>query len=184
MKSLPGGVVIWVFAAPELFTFALFFLAFRYAAWSEPGVFAQSQSLVHPGSGAFNTAVLLTASWAAARAVASAGPQLAARWWLASGVLGLVFGAVKVHQYADILSQGIQLSTNLFCFYYLFLTIFHAMHVVAGVVISGVMAFHLFREEDYRGETEEAAAIYWHVIDLVWILLFPLLYLSPPVWSL
>lgn len=175
MRNPPGGGVIWIFAVVELVTFGLFFGAYAVYAAREPEVFAASQAHVHAHLGAVNTAVLLVASWGAARAV---GRRV--WWWLVPVVAGVVFVGIKSTEYAHVFALGVSLSTNAFWFFYLFLTLFHALHVVAGVVIGAVMLGHHLRGAALRGEVEEAAGIYWHVVDLIWIALFPLLYLVHP----
>jgi len=174
MTNLRGGVVIWVFAAVELLTFGLFFFALAWTMRSEPEVFSSASALVHPRLAALNTAVLLTASWAAARGVGASW-----RWWGGVAGLGGVFLVVKGVEYAHVLGHGVSLSTNDFWFFYLFLTGFHAVHVVAGVVLAFLVARAHRSGQDWRGEPEEAVAMYWHVVDLIWLGLFPLLYLIP-----
>lgn len=109
---------------------------------------------------------------------------VASRWLLAGIVCGLGFLLVKGGEYAAKLGAGISLSTNTFYMFYLSLTFFHFMHVILGLVIL-VAVWRRLRQGAYRpglpGQTSpmnglESGAAYWHMVDLVWIVLFPLVY--------
>ena len=95
-----------------------------------------------------------------------------ARVWLAAaGVLGLVFLIIKILEYAEKAEAGIGLDTNTFFTLYYLLTGFHLAHVIFGVIIlivAGVFARH---------ETIETGTAFWHMVDLVWVLIFPMIYL-------
>jgi len=181
LGRLPGGTVVWIVVVLELGTFALFFFGFAWSYAQEPSVFRSSQALLHPTSGAINTAVLLTGSWLIARAAHRANhSQDAVPWLLAAGVSGLVFTAIKVTEYQSVFAHGVSLSTNQFWFFYLFLTVLHLVHVVIGVGICGAVAYGLRKpgQDPPDRHTVEAAATYWHLVDLIWIILFPLIYMS------
>ena len=180
MRS-PGGLVIWIFVAVELLTFGAFLAAFADGFRQEPLLFGTSQQLLHPLRGAINTAVLLTGSWLVARATVS-DPRTSPRWLFAAGMSGVVFSAIKISEYVDVFSAGISMSTNAFWFYYLFLTFMHLLHVVFGV---GAMFWLTLRASRAHREGSfssfvpslEAGAVYWHLVDLIWIVLFPTIYL-------
>lgn len=180
-SRLPGGAVVWVIVTVELVTFAMFFGAFAWSFRDEPDVFRASQALLHPTSAAINTAILLTGSWFVARAANvihhNRDTQKHRPWLIATALSGVVFSAVKILEYRDIFGHGVNLSTNLFWFFYLFMTVLHLIHVWIGVGICGVVA-HKAQRDTPPAETVEAAATYWHLVDLIWLLLFPLLYLS------
>lgn len=178
---LPGGGVIWVVIASELLTFGLFFLAYAAAYADDAATFATSQALLHAASGTVNTAVLLTGSWMAARAVIAHHQGGARPWLAATGLSGLLFVGIKIHEYVDVFGHGVTLSTNPFWFYYLFLTFIHLLHVVVGIGIMGWLTATYRAPEGHEDVASvEAAAAYWHLVDLVWIVLFPLLYLVRP----
>ncbi|HEC11123.1 MAG TPA: cytochrome c oxidase subunit 3 family protein [Acidimicrobiales bacterium] len=177
---LPGGVVVWVFLTAELVTFSMFFVAYAWTYSANPDVFTESQSHLHRLSATINTAVLLTGSWMAARAVWSNHRGRRADLWLwGAAVSGVVFVVLKTVEYAEVLSDGFSMSTNSFWFYYLFVTFMHYLHVAGGVGIMAVVAVKA-RRGDYGPANAlgvEAAAIYWHLIDVIWLFLFPLVYL-------
>jgi len=177
---LPGGVVVWVFLTAELVTFSMFFVAYAWTYVANPTVFAESQNHLHRLSATVNTGVLLTGSWMAARAVwANHRGRRADLWLWGAAASGVLFVVLKTIEYAEVLSDGFSMSTNSFWFYYLFVTFMHYLHVAGGVGIMAVVAVKA-RRGDY-GPTRplgvEAAAIYWHLIDVIWLFLFPLVYL-------
>jgi len=96
--------------------------------------------------------------------------------------LGMLCGAgflvVKVFEYAEKFGAGISLSTNTFYMFYISLTFFHFMHVILGMVILAVIWTQARRGAYRPGECNglESGAAYWHMVDLLWIILFPLVY--------
>jgi nitric oxide reductase NorE protein len=170
--------VIWIVVLAELLTFFLFFAAYAASYRSDPGVYAASQASLSRLSGAINTAVLLTGSWMAARGTLAHDQGSGARgWWLGAALTGVLFMGIKISEYAHVFGAGITLSTNGFWFFYLFLTMMHLAHVLAGIGFAGALALRAGSSEPSSLETVEATATYWHLVDLIWILLFPLLYL-------
>ncbi len=177
-QRLPGGLAVWIFFALEMGTFSLFFMGFVWSYRSEPTVFQTSQTLLHPDSGTLNTLILLTGSWMAARGVQAFRQTRSIRpWFYATALSGLVFIGIKIWEYQGIFAQGISLSSNTFWFYYLFLTMVHALHVAFGIFFMAWLAWHkpTFAEEGVL--QVEAAAVYWHLVDIIWVFLFPLIYL-------
>lgn len=125
-------------------------------------------------AGAINTMVLLTSGLCAALAVEArkTGRRTDARGWLGAAMaLGTVFLIVKAVEYADKTALGIDIETSQFFTFYYLVTGFHALHVVAGIGILGLIAW-----ADSERNMETGAA-FWHMVDLVWVLLFPVIYL-------
>ena len=172
--DLPGDLMIWVLIVSELLVFCAGLLAFLAVRLTDPAGFAAAQDQLHRVGAGINTLILITSGWLAARGSVAAragqtGP--ARRQLLAAATLGLGFLALKGHEFSALAARGINTETHpLFTFYYL-LTGFHAAHVLAGVVILG---FLVWRPTPYA--TENGAA-FWHMVDLVWVILFPVLYL-------
>ncbi len=175
--------MIWLFVAIELLTFGLFFVAFAAAYRSSPAVFAAGQAQVHPLLGAVNTAVLLCGGWLAARGVLANRenrPITTARCLGGAALSGVIFMSIKLSEYGDVFAAGISLSTSSFWFFYLFLTALHFLHVLAGVGFLSATAMRA-RRGAYGAANPlavEAVAVFWHLVDLLWIFLFPLLYLA------
>ena len=101
-----------------------------------------------------------------------AGLRGSARRWLGlAGALGAVFLVLKGIEYADAIDKGIGFETHVFFSFYWMLTLFHAAHVLAGIIILALVAVRV------RPDHVEAGAQFWHMVDLVWVVLFPVIYL-------
>nr|WP_228720862.1 cytochrome c oxidase subunit 3 family protein [Nitrogeniibacter mangrovi] len=178
----PGDLAIWFFILAELLAFAVFFAAYAFARAHNVALFNEMQLQVNRNAGALNTVLLVTASWCGARAVHAVerlNDSVVGARWLAGGI-GCAGGflVVKCFEYAAKFGAGINLSTNTFWMFYLSLTFFHFMHVILGMVIL-VVLWHQTRRGAYGPHNTNglvSGAAYWHMVDLVWIVLFPLVY--------
>ena len=177
----PGDLAIWFFIFAELLAFGIFFLSYAFARAHNVELFNESQQHLNRESGAVNTVVLITSSYFVVRAVAAIREGLSRQCahWLAGAIgLGGVFLIIKLFEFHAKFSAGISLSTNTFYMFYLSLTIFHFMHVILGMVILAAVMLKSLRggysAEHYTGV--ETGASYWHMVDLLWIILFPLVY--------
>ncbi len=174
LATLPGNPMMWLLIWSELAVFSLGLIGFAIAWILDPETFRQSQATLNRLAGGINTMVLVTSGFCAALAVEAQSRKQgnAARWWLAAAsLLGLVFLVVKGMEYADKAAHGIGIDTNNFYTLYYLLTGFHALHVVLGIVILIIVG--------WRNSLEnlETGAAFWHMVDLIWILLFPVVYL-------
>lgn len=177
----PGDFAIWIFIFAELTVFGIFFLAYSFARARNVELFNASQLLVNREAGALNTVILINSSLFVVRAVAAireGATRSCVRWLDASILMGGLFLVVKIFEYQQKFSIGISLSTNTFWMFYLSLTFFHFMHVILGMVILAAVRIKANRGgysmEEHTGV--ETGASYWHMVDLVWIILFPLIY--------
>jgi nitric oxide reductase NorE protein len=177
----PGDLAIWVFILAELAAFGVLFILYGVARARHGALFDEMQLTLDRNAGAVNTVLLITASWCVARAVAAIredASRVSARWMAAGILAGFGFLAVKVMEYAAKFAAGINLDTNLFYMFYLSLTFFHFMHVILGLVILVYLWRKILRggysRDDHQGM--ETGASYWHMVDLLWIVLFPLVY--------
>ena len=179
---LPGDQFIWYIIALELATFSVMFVAYAFTRAWHVELFNASQRQLDVGMGALNTGLLLTASWCVARAVLAlreTGARRAALGWLAAGgLLGIGFVVVKLGEYADKAAQGIGLSTNLFFDFYFILTGFHLAHVLVGLLALAIVGVGIARQRADAPDAHalETAAAFWHLVDLLWLVLFPLVY--------
>ena len=177
----PGDLAIWLFIYAELLAFGIFFLSYAFARSKNVELFNHSQLLLNRESGAINALVLITSSYFVVRAVAAIkeGHNKACANWLGGAIgLGMVFVVIKLFEFGAKFSQGISLSTNTFYMFYLSLTMFHFMHVILGMAILAAVMFKA-RRGGYTPENHtgvETGASYWHMVDLLWIILFPLVY--------
>lgn len=179
--SLPGDFAIWIFIFAELLVFGVFFLAYAFARANDVELFNTSQLQINRLAGAINTIVLITSSYFVVRAVAAIrvdDSKRCAHWLLAAIGMGGIFLVVKLFEFGEKFTAGINLSTNTFFMFYLSLTFFHFMHVILGMVILAAVLFKA-RSGGYSAAQHtgvETGASYWHMVDLVWLILFPLVY--------
>ena len=93
-------------------------------------------------------------------------------------LFGIFFLLVKYFEYNSKIESGLTLNSNSFFTYYWLLTLFHVVHVVVGLVILGFFYFGIRKQEQsVQIEDVEAGAAFWHMCDLIWLLLFPVIYL-------
>lgn len=177
----PGDLAIWIFILAELLVFGVFFAAYAFTRMQHVELFNHYQQTLDRTSAMVNTLALLTSSYFVVRAVAAVREGRARRCahWLSAAVgMGGVFLAIKGVEYAHHLGEGINLSTNTFYMFYLSLTFFHFMHVILGMVILAAVAIKAhaggYSSSEHTGV--ETGASYWHMVDLVWLILFPLVY--------
>lgn len=180
-KPLPGDLAMWMFIAAELSVFALLFLLFTVLRVSNTDLFTAGQQTLHPAAGLINTLALLTASWMVVQAVIhnrQGKSKTAALWIFAAVLAASVYVGVKCWEYWQLGSAGYDLDSNAFYTGYFLITGFHLLHVLLGMVILMFLALKLLRGGYPAGQRSglESAACYWHMVDLVWILLFPLIY--------
>jgi nitric oxide reductase NorE protein len=168
--------------AADLAVFALFFVSFARDRGRDPALFEQARQTLDAGIGGVNTLILLTSSWFVALAVqaAQAGAVRRIPRLLACAVAcGFTFAALKVIEYADRLRAGTSMLTNDFYMYYFTLTGIHLLHVLAGTFIL-LFLWNRARAGAYgRGTCAglQGGATFWHMVDLLWVVIFPLLYL-------
>ena len=165
---------MWVLIVSELAVFGTCLLVFLALRLTDPALFASSQDQLHRAAAGINTVVLVTSGYLAALALAAirqGGKARARGMMLAASGLGLVFLALKAVEYMDAFGQGIGIETNSFFTFYFLLTGFHAAHVIAGIVILLILSVRP------TPTGVEAGTQFWHMVDLVWVLLFPIIYL-------
>ncbi len=176
---LPGDTDIWVFVLGDLVIFSVYFIVFMVYRVHERGLFLESQRHLSLDSGVINTLVLLASSRFVALAVQAAradNPGRAARLTYYGGACGLAFIAIKVFEWSAAISSGFTLQTNDFFMFYYTLTGVHLFHVLLGLVILAVVLRELRQPRLRRVRVVEAGAIYWHLVDLLWVVIFALLY--------
>jgi nitric oxide reductase NorE protein len=180
-RRLPGEPGLWIFIAGDAFMFALFFTCFVVQRASNVALYVESQRALDTTIGAVNTVLVLTASWLVVMAVAAAKQRLrsAVVGYLSAAIgCGGAFAAAKFYEYHAKVAHGITMLTNDFFMYYFVLTGLHFVHLAIGVIVLTVLVVKARRSiaGDYLYYLESGAS-YWHMVDLLWILLFPLLYL-------
>ena len=189
MEASPYGIDkkklgMWVFIVSDACTFGAFLFAYGYmrvgaAVWGTP---FGSSSIVN---GVLMTAVLLSSSLtmlAAVRASQAGAKALAVKWLGVTMVLGTIFAALHLREWFKLIGEGWRLFHNptggpaQFGATFFSVTGLHLSHVVTGVI---VLAFITrgYRRARYDASHVETAGLYWHFVDLVWMFVFPLMYL-------
>jgi nitric oxide reductase NorE protein len=178
---LPGDGVVWLLVLAELLTFGLLFVSFAMARWREPALFAQGQGALDLSTGAINTLLLIAASWCAAHAVHAfrRGQGSGGARWLWGALAGaLGFLGVKSHEFSGKVAAGFDWADNSFTMLYTLLTGFHFLHVLVGALVFAILAWRarlgVYGPERLNGP--ESGAVFWHMVDLLWMVLFALVY--------
>lgn len=181
MTPLPGDFAIWIFIAAELLVFALFFISYCVARSNNIELFDTTQATLNRETGAINTVLLISSSVFVVysiRAITRSDQRKSVLWMLAAIFGACAFLVLKTSEFYSKFSEGISLSTNTFYMFYLSLTFFHYMHVILGLVILLALLFNL-RKGNYTADSHigmETGGAYWHMVDLVWVVMFPLVY--------
>ncbi|WP_028935693.1 cytochrome c oxidase subunit 3 family protein [Pseudonocardia spinosispora] len=181
-RRLPGLEGVWVFIAADMVIFAVLFNSFMQDRHKNPALFEASRHALDYNFGGINTLILLTSSWFAALAVDAAKKDQPARipgLIMGAFLCGIAFMASKAIEYTGKLSGGISMMTNDFFMWYFSLTGIHLVHVIVGNVFLAIV-WTKARARAFDGGNRvflESVVSYWHMVDLLWIMLFPLLYL-------
>ncbi|MBR9908734.1 MAG: cytochrome c oxidase subunit 3 family protein [Gammaproteobacteria bacterium] len=184
-EDLPANETIWVFVLGDMSVFSMFFCMYIYFRNSNLELYQQSQALLNLHYGSINTLLLLASSWLIVIAVAALrkGEIRLCRHLTGGAFLcGAAFSILKVFEYHEKINAGISFESNDFFMFYYLLTGIHFMHLVTGLGVLGYLYFTFRPTESATAEQVnnfELSAIYWHMVDLLWILIFPLLYLMP-----
>jgi cytochrome c oxidase subunit 3 len=193
-QSHAARLGMWLFLATEILLFAGLFVAYGYYRSLFAVEFAQASRELDRVLGTIDTLVLIVSSFSMAMSVhfiRTGRPRTAALCLLATVALGLTFLGLHAHEYAHDLAAGhgpgrFYRSTSLpvvgasmfYCVYYL-MTGLHSLHVAAGCTALGWLAWRTFRQEFSAAYLTpvELGGMYWHLVDSIWIFLYPLLYL-------
>lgn len=184
---------MWIFLATEVLFFGGLLVSYTVYRHHYPASFAAGSHHLKEWAGTVNTAVLLGSSFTVAMAAHAAEQRYRRRlaFWLALTLgLGMAFLGIKAMEYrlewAERLVPALHFQfdgprperVELFMVFYFLLTLLHGAHMVVGMGILGVMLVWAMRGRLERNPNAmEMAGLYWHFVDVVWIFLFPLLYL-------
>lgn len=179
----PGSDGIWTFVFMDMVVFSMLFFVYLSEKIRLPGVFSSGQNELNVFFGLANTLILLTSSWAIFEAVAEArrGNGMQSKRWLSVCLgFGFLFSINKVIEYWSKVNHDITPATNSFFAFYFLITGLHFTHVLGG------MGFILHCRANAESETKcpaylrrlESTGLFWHFVDVLWVFIFPLLYLS------
>lgn len=177
-SHLPGDGHMWVMVLGDLVIFGAYFIIYMVHRAMTPQAFLTAQQHLNVTVGVINTVVLLTSSLLVARgvyAVRDGHTDRAIRLLCAAGACGVLFVAIKAYEWTAEIAAGHTVSSQFFSFYYV-LTGVHMFHVALGLAILGVCVRELRSPLRRRAGFVEQGATYWHMVDLLWIAIFGLLY--------
>jgi nitric oxide reductase NorE protein len=183
----PGEAGLWIFILGDMTLFAAILIVFLWERRSDPAIFEESAHQLIQPIGAANTLVLVLSSYLVVRAVFAhrGGRYLQARRLVAGAVsCAAVFAGLKAFEYYSEISSGhtpsghMQGSGTFFTFYFV-LTGLHLLHVIVGTALLLVWQAMLKRRRSWTGSQKvaEGIASYWHMVDLLWVAIFTLVYL-------
>lgn len=177
----PGGILIWIVIYLELFTFGMAMLALVYYGSQDRIQYHEDSKLLNRLLGTVNTVFLLTSGFLVAKAVHYFKQNLiekTSKYFLWAIFSGCGFLVLKLVEYYEKLQAGIDMDYSSFFMFYWLLTGFHWIHVLVGIVILWFIRRAVIKKQHTASlEDIEAGASFWHLCDLVWLLLFPILYL-------
>jgi nitric oxide reductase NorE protein len=181
-RRIPGEGGTWVFIFGDLVMFTAFLGVFFVNRGLHSAQFEQSQAKLDVDLGAINTVFLLISSLfvvLALRAVRERRIDLAPRLYAGAIAFGVLFLLVKAYEYHAKIDADLVPTTNDFFLYYYLLTGLHAFHVMVGLIVLTVLLVLSRRKELTVGQYIflEGGSCFWHMVDLLWIFLFPLIFL-------
>ncbi len=175
----PGGILLWILITLELITFGVTLIVLVVNSKEDPALFHQSRLELNTTFGAINTIFLLSSGAFMAVTVhqfKENNLKKAAGYLKLTMLGGVLFLFLKGFEYSLKIESGHILGSNSFFTFYWLLTGFHVIHVLVGLVIL-LFALNGLKKEKTILEDLEASAAFWHMCDLIWLLLFPVLYL-------
>lgn len=180
---VPGEPGVWVLILSDLILFGVFFVVLAYYRMHHGPEFSASQTVLSRGIATANTVVLVTSGLLIAIAVRRARAHQDATLPFRAGIVGgVVFMTLKITEYMLEIGHGATFSSNVFFSLYYGYTCIHLMHVVFGVAVLLIVSPSLRAVGAGSGRSEdlanvESAASFWHLVDVLWIALYALLYL-------
>jgi len=175
----PGGILMWIIIFLELITFGIALIAMVVSNNENPELFHNSRLQLNTVIGTVNTLFLISSGFFMAKSVTELKIRNFKKSFLFFKLTilgGLLFLILKSIEYYLKISAGITIGYNTFFTYYWLLTLFHVVHVVVGLIILLIIGNGL-KKNKTNLEDFEASAAFWHMCDLIWLLLFPIIYL-------
>jgi nitric oxide reductase NorE protein len=182
IPGLPAEPGLWVFVLGDMTVFGWFLLVFMWERRQDRAVFAESVNELYQPIGVVNTLVLLIGSYLVVLALQAnrLGRLVRCKRLLVGAVAcGAAFAALKAVEYSLEISDGHTPAENGFFLFYFTLTGIHLLHVVIGTALLAGWFRRARRGREWKRDRAfaEAAAVFWHMVDLLWILIFTLIYL-------
>jgi nitric oxide reductase NorE protein len=177
---VPGDSSMWFFVIGDLLIFGVYFVGYMYFRGRNHELFLAGQAQLNLDIGAVNTIVLLTSSLFVALGTAAArlGNQAESlRRFCIALAFGAAFPIVKMFEWIPEISRGLTPGKDLFFMYYYVMTGMHLCHVALGLVIMCFIIRNVKTAQAPKISFVETGATYWHMVDVLWLVLFALLYL-------
>jgi nitric oxide reductase NorE protein len=179
---IPGEPGIWIFILGDMAVFAVLFGTFLVYRSKDVALFDSSQSHLNTTCGLINTLLLLVSSMLVVLAVSAvrSGNPRPAQGLIAGAIgCGLAFSVLKVVEYVGKIDVGITPQTNTFYMFYFLLTGLHWFHLILGLAVLSYLLVSARRKRHDARQLAwlEGGGCFWHMVDLLWIVLFPLIYL-------
>lgn len=181
--TIPGEPGLWVFLLGDMVVFAVMFVAFLTERARDDDAFAAGRESVDLTIALSNTMVLLVSSLIvvlALNAVRGGRFEAGSRFFAAGIACAILFTALKVVEYTHLVTSGHGPDTGPYFMWLFILTAVHLSHVVLGIAVLGVLRLRARRRIACTGSQRvfyEGGTCYWHLVDLLWMVLFPLVYL-------
>ena len=178
-ERVPGQPDMWFFVVFESLVFTSYFCVYLYSRTQHEAAFLNAQATLTLPLGIVDTILLLTSSWTVARcaALARAAQHRAAQHYAyATAGLGVAFLALKVVEWVKLIGEGNTFTSGDFMQHFFFLTGMHAIHLLIGFVVLGVLVRQLADPQRRSLTAIETCTTYWHTVDLYWVIIFALLY--------
>jgi heme/copper-type cytochrome/quinol oxidase subunit 3 len=181
--GIPSGKLgMWLFLASEVMLFGAFISAYIVLHMGSPNFGVPDPAIMGRPLATLNTFILITSSVTMVLALAAIQEDRRAhfvRYLVATILLGCTFLVIKMFEYNHKIHEGLTISSSLFGSFYYTMTGLHGLHIIGGII------FNLYilkrglqgRFSSTHFERVEYAGLYWHFVDLVWVILFPLFYL-------
>lgn len=177
-RHLPGDRDMWIMVLGDVVIFGGYFVIFMIYRSMTPEAFLEAQQHLNVDIAVINTVVLLTSSWFVALSVPAVRQGRhghAIRLVYAAGACGVLFTALKLYEWYTKITGG-QTNSELFYSFYYVITGVHLLHVLIGLIVLGVVVRELRHPARRRVSMAESGAVYWHMVDLLWVVIFALLY--------
>ncbi len=180
--GIPSGKIgVWWFLASEITVFGGLIASYVVVRLGSTG-WSEAAAHINFRLGLVNTFILLTSSLTMVLAFARVedkDPKKLGTYLGLTILLGLSFLAIKAFEWAGEIGEGFTPAAGIFWSFYYGMTGLHALHVFGGIVVNFVLWVAAIRDVLKPNEHRlELAGLYWHFVDIVWIFLFPLLYLT------
>lgn len=181
LSNPPGGLLIWIVIYLELLTYGLAFFSLAYYGSIEKDLFHKHSQLLDKPIAVVNTIILLTSGFLIAKGVhffKYKQNQKSGRYFTLAMLFGLTFLVLKMIEYKGKINAGLDMDYSTFFMFYWLMTGFHWVHVFVGIIISFFVRKMIVKNDSNADVLDvEAGAAFWHLCDLIWLILFPMLYL-------